>query len=150
MGSRAWVLLMALLIFGVVTIGAALYVFAPGWWGFTFPGIFLSLALVATAVITFFGFLWHGLGQDPGLDEEDIRTAITVSVVTVYLVLVGLVAFFPEQTPGGQLPEITNTMLTSFTAIVGVVVPFYFGTSAYVHIQRYRADRGIGIDRARD
>ena len=138
---------MVFLILGVVILGAVLYVFAPDWWGFTFPGIFLSLVLVATAVITFFGFLWHGLAQDSGLDEGDMRTAITVSVVTVYLVLVGLVAFFPEQTPGGELPAITNTMLTSFTAIVGVVVPFYFGTSAYVHIQRYRADRGIGIDR---
>ena len=141
---------MAILIFGVVTISAALYVITPGLWGFTFPGIFLSLALVATAVISFFGFLWHGIGEDPGLDEEDMRTAITVSVVTVYLVLVGLVAFFPEQTPGGQLPAITNTMLTSFTAIVGVVVPFYFGASAYVQVQQYRADRGIGIDRARE
>jgi hypothetical protein len=150
MVGRAWVVLMASLIFGVVAISAALYVITSRLWGFTFPGIFLSLALVATAVITFFGFLWHGIGEDRRLDDADMRTAITVSVVTVYLVLVGLVAFIPEQTPGGQSPTITNTMLTSFTAIVGVVVPFYFGASAYVYIQRYRADRSIGIDSARE
>jgi hypothetical protein len=89
-GRARWILLMALLIITVVTIGAALYVFAPVWWGFTFPGIFLSLALVATAVLTFFGFLLYCLAQGQGLDEEVMRTAITVSVVTVYLVLVGL------------------------------------------------------------
>jgi hypothetical protein len=111
---------MALLIFEVVTIGAALYVLAPRWWGFTFPGMFLSLALITTAVITFFGFLGDGLGQNQGLDEADMRPAITVSIVTVYLILVSLVVFFPEQIPGGQLPEITNTMLTSFTATVAI------------------------------
>jgi hypothetical protein len=132
------ILIMAVLDFAVVIIGAVLYVGAPDWWGFTFPGIFLSVALVATAVITFFGFLLYGVAQGQGMDEGVLRTAITVSVVTVYLILVGLVAFFPEQTPGGQLPEITNTMLTSFTAIVGIVVPFYFGATAYVQVQRDR------------
>jgi hypothetical protein len=131
-----WIVVMMVLIVGVVFIGVGLYVFAPILWGFTSPGIFLSLALVAAAVITFFGFLWYGV------DAGSMRTAITVSVVTVYLILVGLVAFLPEQNPGSQLPAITNTMLTSFTAIVGIVVPFYFGATAYVEIQKYWADKG--------
>lgn len=126
-GNRNWILLMAALILVVVVIG----VFLPRWVDFIPPGISLSLALIATALITFFGFLWRGK-DDPGLDEGDMRTAITVSVVTVWPVLVSLAAFLPEQTPGGQLPEITNTMLTSFTTITGVVIGFYFGASAYV------------------
>jgi hypothetical protein len=117
---------MAALILGVVVIAVVI----PLVFDFIPPGISLSLALVATAVITFFGFLWRS-GDPPG-NEEDMRTAITVSIVTVYLVLIGLVAFLPEGPNQGQLPAITNTMLTSFTAIVGIVVPFYFGASAYV------------------
>jgi hypothetical protein len=121
-----WILLMAFLIFGVVVLGAVI----PLLFDFIPSGLSLSLALVATAVITFFGFLWRSGG--PVGDERDMRTALTVSIVTVYLVLIGLVAFLPAEPSPVQLPAITNTMLTSFTAIVGIVVPFYFGVSAYV------------------
>jgi len=127
--NTSWILLMALLIFGAVVIGAVI----PLAFDFIPPDISLSLALVATAVITFFGFLWRS--GDPVGGEEDMRTAITVSIVTVYLVLIGLVAFLPGEPTQGQLPAITNTMLTSFTAIVGIVVPFYFGASAYVQVK---------------
>jgi hypothetical protein len=137
--NTSWILLMAALILGVVVIGA---VFLPRWVDFIPPGTSLSLALVATAVITFFGFLWRGGNEPPG-GEEDMRTAITVSIVTVYLVLIGLVAFLPEVPNQGQLPAITSTMLTSFTAIVGIVVPFYFGASAYVEKNGLRGDEEL-------
>jgi hypothetical protein len=128
---------MAILIFGVVVIGVVLNSFVAPLFDFIPPGIFLSLALVATAVITFFGFLWRGNGNPP-VGEEDMRIAITVSIVTVYLVLIGLVAFLPEQPNQGQMPAITSTMLTSFTALVAIVVPFYFGVSGYTRIQLER------------
>src|SRR5215208_6635619 len=124
--NTSWVLVMAFLILGVVVLGAVI----PLLFDFIPSGVSLSLALVATAVITFFGFLWRSAG--PVGDERDMRTALTVSIVTVYLVLIGLVAFLPAEPNLVQLPAITNTMLTSFTAIVGIVVPFYFGVSAYV------------------
>ena len=65
-----------------------------------------------------------------------LRTAITVSIVTVYLVLVSLVAFFQARGEGDELPRLTETMLTSFTTIVAIIVPFYFGTSAYVQVKK--------------
>jgi uncharacterized membrane protein (DUF485 family) len=136
--NTSWILLMGFLIFGVVVIGAAVI---PLVFDFIPPDISLSLALVATAIITFFGFLWRS--EDPPGNEEDMRTAITVSIVTVYLVLIGLVAFLPEEPNQVQLPAITNTMLTSFTAIVGIVVPFYFGASAYVQRNGLRVDQEL-------
>ena len=92
---------------------------------------FLSLAVAAVAVITFFGLLI--LERKPGaagtLNEGAIRRAIAVAFVTVYLVLLGVVAFFQGD---WKSPEVTTTLLGSFTATVGVVVAFFFGSSAYL------------------
>jgi hypothetical protein len=97
---------------------------------------FLAMALVAVAVITFFGFLAYG--DEP----EDMRTAIAVALVTVYLVLVSEVAFFVLQEDGSAtLDPLTKRMITSFTAIIGKVIPFYFGESAYVQTRDSRTRR---------
>jgi hypothetical protein len=103
------------------------------------PSAYLSAAVVAVALITFFGVL-HGL-KSPGQKLEDgaIRTAITVSIVSVYLVIVGMVAFFSGER---ELPSITSTMLTSFTALVAIVVPFYFGSTAYVQAKSGQGTEG--------
>jgi hypothetical protein len=134
----------------VVILNMVLYFYTDSR-GLGSPSLFLSAALVTVAVITFFGILWNGIGPD-GLNETVMRTAITVAVVTVYLVLISIVAFFSlpsssseqgsipstEQTQAtdDELPAITQTMLTSFTTIVGIIVPFYFGTSAYIQAKR--------------
>lgn len=92
----------------------------------------LSTALILIAVITFFGFMWMGeiLGGEWALNRGGMRIAITVAIVTVYLVLMTYVVFFRF---GADLPPLTSNLLTSFTTIVAIVIPFYFGTSAYVH-----------------
>ncbi len=125
---------MGFYVFAVVTASAALFVGTP-FIGFKDERVFLSMALVATALITFFGSLPYGAQRNGTLPTENIRTAITVSVVTVYLVLVSIVAFFVGDGDEG-LPDITEAMVTSFTALVAIVVPSYFGASAYVQVKR--------------
>jgi hypothetical protein len=61
--------------------------------------------------------------------DERLRSAIAASATLTYLVLVGTVGLF---TTGGQIPPISQMLLTSFTATVGVIIAFYFGASAYV------------------
>lgn len=62
-----------------------------------------------------------------------MRSAIAGTIVLVYLVLLGIVAFFsPSGTEGLKLHELTQTFVTNFTTLIGVVVAFYFGSSAYV------------------
>jgi len=136
-------------VFWCVLIGLALNVLEPrlcGWLFFgKYPadgcvngGVFLGLALVAVALITFFGFLAFGT------DTADMRTAITIAIVTVYLVMVSLVAFFnlvPTQDVRYELNPLTEAMITSFTAIVAVVIPSYFGATAYVQARLPRATR---------
>jgi len=102
----------------------------------TTGGEFLALAVVAVALITFFGFLQYGTYP------EDMRRAITVALVTVYLVLVSLVAFFTNIKRGTvELDPLTQAMITSFTAIVAIVIPSYFGATAYVQVSEARANR---------
>lgn len=111
--------------------------------GFSLLGLdrsmaFLSLMAAAIGILTFFGFLWFISTLNNGaLPDQGLRTSITIAVVTVYLVIVGEVAFFAKSI---ELSEITNQMLTSFTSIVGVVVAFFFGASAYVEGQKIRKD----------
>jgi len=93
------------------------------------PRVFLSLMMVVAGLITFFGFISLGIKKgDENLSKTEIRLAIVVSVMTMYLLLVGTVSFFAQ---GGDLPIITDTMIGHFTTIVGVVIAFYFGTAAY-------------------
>ena len=136
--SRAWIIMLGSAVFAAATIGAALYVIGPRF-GFSGSRVFLSLALVAVAVLTFCGFLWQGLGHDPSRRDATLRTAITVSLVAVYLVLASFVTFFTVRGGRDELPGLTGTILTSFTVLVAIVVPFYFGSSAYVEARKSRA-----------
>lgn len=103
--------------------------------------VVLNAALIGVAIVTFFGFLIVGqsIGGDLTIDKGGMRIAITASFVIVYLVLVGLTAFL-SRGPIEMLP-ITQQMLVSFTGIVGVVVVFYFGSSAFVHVQEIKAEK---------
>ena len=100
----------------------------------------LSVALVAVGVVTFFGFMWYmqKLGGEWALDKGGMRLAIVASVITVYLVLVCAVSFF---TAKGEIPRITETMLTHFTTVVLAVVAFYFGASAYVQVRQKKVSK---------
>jgi FlaA1/EpsC-like NDP-sugar epimerase len=100
------------------------------------------VVVVATMVISFVSLL--ALAQVNKerweLTESTMRTAIAGTIVIAYLVLVGIVAFFthgPE-----KLPAISEAMVTNFTTIVGVVVAFYFGASAYVQASSQKQEKG--------
>ena len=89
---------------------------------------YVSAATVATSIITFFGILNFGSDKRSSFSDERLRSAIAASSTMTYLVLVGTAGLF---TSGGQSP-ISQLLLTSFTATVGVIIAFYFGSSAYV------------------
>jgi len=124
----------------IILIGLAV------WKYFDKDAVFLNLVVICVALVTYFGFLMLGeaMGGDWAVNKGGMRTAITASIVTVYLVLIGLVAFMTAG-PEKLLP-ITDTMLTSFTSIVGIVLAFYFGSSAYVQVQEKKLGRTITND----
>lgn len=106
-------------------------------WDNNWPYIVVA---VGTAAICFFGLLILTQKNDEhwGITEATMRTAIAGTIVVVYLVLVGIVAFFIRGPT--HLPAITQTMVTNFTTVVGIVVAFYFGASAYLQAQREKTE----------
>jgi hypothetical protein len=83
--------------------------------------IVLSICIITT----------HESGITWITSPEHIRAKIAVSIVVEYMVMVGIVAFF-HGWGNDPVPQVTQTLITNFTSIVGVVIAFFFGTSAYI------------------
>ena len=96
---------------------------------------YLTGAMGIVSMVTFFGVMSHG---ENTTDETLFRRAITFSVITVYLLLVSSTVFLTKEIGSTKISE---TMLASFTSIVGVVVAFYFGSSAYVEGKRIQSSK---------
>jgi hypothetical protein len=125
--GRKWVIVLGSLVFGTLFVSQALWVVTFLLLGTNpFGKFFLTFGLIGAGLITFFGFIWNGLGADGELALGEMRTALTASIVIVYLGMVTLFAFFSGNIP---VPETTKTLLSSFTSLVAIVVPFYFGAS---------------------
>lgn len=134
MTSRSWIIGVACLVVAALALCLSLFVLAlTNKW--PAPLMYESVAVVAVGIITFFGFLYGLKGPDQRLDDSAMRTAITAGLVSAYLVLVGLVSFIHGD---DSMPAITETMLGSFTALIALVVPFYFGSTAYVQAQKIK------------
>ncbi len=98
----------------------------------------LSVALACVGISAFL-FLLKIKSVDSRsnrLTEATMRFAIAGAIVIEYLVLVSTVAFFRE-TPE-DLHPLTKTLIGNFTTIVGIVIAFYFGSSAYAQSNRKR------------
>ncbi len=122
--------LLALIVFVVGTgIGAGSY-FAS-----FFPPIF---AVIATGVLTFFGLLVYGIRGTPDarIEDRDLRVSIAASVTVMYLVLVGYGVFVVGGKADSAPDPIALPLMNSFTAIVGTVIAFYFGATAYIDGKR--------------
>ena len=136
--GRTFFVLLAVLNVVLVALGTLAARVGIPWLGVSGSMAFLSFMAAAVGIVTFFGLLWLVCGLNNGiLPDQGLRTSITVAVITVYLVVVGEVAFFGKNV---ELAPVTDLMLTSFTSIVGVVVAFFFGASAYVEAQKGRKD----------
>ncbi len=102
----------------------------------------IAVAVIIAGLIGFvYALDWmHQRRQGEGSVDESMRTAIAAAIVVQYLALVGVVSVFGQASPGERLSPITETLIGNFTTIVGVVIAFYFGSSALVqaHKIRYR------------
>jgi hypothetical protein len=127
----AWIGVVDVLLLAVSTFAAR---YGVPWLGIRADLAFLMFAVAAIGIITFFGLLLlsHRTTGAP-LEDQGLRLSITVAVITVYLVVVGEAAFWATTTTPSP---ITDTVLTSFTSIVGVVIAFFFGSSAYVEVKK--------------
>lgn len=90
-------------------------------------GIPLQWIFVSMGLVTFFGIMLianYMSGTSP-FNTGEIRKALTVSLITVYLAFVPLMAFGIFPFPTGASAQ---TIVTNFTWIIGAVIVLYFGT----------------------
>ena len=66
-----------------------------------------------------------------------MRGAIAATILVVYLFVLSMNAFVPYQK---EMPPMMEMMMTSFTTIIGIMIPFYFGASAYVQSRSIKVD----------
>ena len=87
----------------------------------------LMWSIGSIGIITFFGtlILVNTLSRTRNLDKGEIRISITSSVIVVYFIIVALIVCIDCQIRDSI--EI-DSILHSFTVIVGVVIVFYFGS----------------------
>jgi hypothetical protein len=81
------------------------------------------------AVTTFVG-IWVIQRRRSSSDTlVEMRSAIAGSFILVYLVMVGWSAFFAYGS-SGPLNTLSNTLITNFTVLTGVVIASFFASSA--------------------
>jgi hypothetical protein len=94
------------------------------------------LAVSGIGVITFLGILVlsHRSGHR-GFSTGEMRSAIAATFMVVYFTMLGILMFFY-----GKLPEMAPTLIKNFTNLMGVVIAFYFGSTAVVEYatEKYR------------
>ena len=93
------------------------------------PMIPLMWSIGGMGAITFFGtlILANLLSRSRNLDKGEIRKSITASLLVVYFVLISFIACTDCDVADSKYAE---TIIHSFTGIVGIMVAFYFGTRA--------------------
>ena len=111
------------------------------WLAIAVVGAGLTVSAVCILTTHESGVIWIS-------SAEHIRATIAVSIVAEYMVLVGVVAFF-HGWRDVNTPAVTQTLVTNFTTVVGVVVAFFFGASAYVQTREARSEKAESEDHDR-
>ncbi len=107
-----------------------------------YPGITLCVSSMIIALVTFFGLLTvsESSGKGWGLNKGTMRGAIAATILVVYLFVLSMSAFVPYKE---EMPPMMSTMMDSFTTIVSIMIPFYFGASAYVQGRSMELDKDM-------
>jgi hypothetical protein len=125
-----WKWAIGLVIFiAVILAGALLWDYAAG----TLAPV--SWAVAVSAVATFFTMLF-ALPPRGQITKSGTRNAITGTFIVTYFMLLGLFVFFHSDK---DVSPITNTLVTNFTFLMGVVIASHFGTSTYEKVAQVKA-----------
>jgi hypothetical protein len=123
---------------GLIAVGAPFFDVWYGRYAFKTPApdIPLQGGAALIAVVTFVG-IWLIQRSRPSVDSlSEMRDAIAAAVVVVYLVILAWSSFFPQisKSSNEELNPLTSTFITNFTALTGVVIGFYFTSTAATQI----------------
>jgi hypothetical protein len=121
--------------FWIIILGIVNIVIAVGGlyiWRFFLP-IDTVLAIISflLALTTYFGFMAISQSLGKGLESNigSMRTAIASGVLVLYFFILPVSIFLTFK---NALSEFGQSMVNNFTTTIGIIIPFYFGASAYV------------------
>jgi hypothetical protein len=96
-------------------------------------GAIVALTVVLPSVFTFFGMLIvASFERPPPLPESSYRTAIASALVIEYVMLLAVTALAKPTSEAEHPHPVGQAMVANFTMVIGLVLAFYFGASAYV------------------
>jgi len=113
-------------------------------WRFILPIMYdtvLAMIAILLAFTTYFGFLSisQSMGQGINSDTGTMRTAIASGILVPYFFIISTAIFINRS---GIMSDFMQSMINNFTTTIGVIVPFYFGASAYVQSRKYNENMG--------
>jgi hypothetical protein len=94
----------------------------------------LAAGSAAIGVVFFLGVLMLGNTGDQPFTLDAVRHAITAGFVTTYFTLLGFSAWYSGKTGTSFAPNLMST----FTDLLKIILPFYFVTEAGVQFQKTR------------
>ncbi len=128
--------LLALGILDIIIAIVGLYI-----WRFHKPiDTVLAMIAILLAFVTYFGFMAISQSLDQGWASNigSMRTAITSGILVFYLFILSISIFFST---AYKFSPFAETMINNLTTIIGIIIPFYFGASAYVQAQSSKKDQ---------
>jgi len=114
----------------VIIVAVDLLFFAMAIFGSIYHQAWMAFGFGSITIITFLGMLYIQRSIEPKID---LKVPIASAVTLIYILLVVTWAFYRSK---GDLPQMTETLMSSFTSITGIVIAFYFGSSAYIEVHR--------------
>src|SRR5690242_11842963 len=127
----------------LVGVNLAIAAAGPVWDRHSDTDMPLEMGAAVVAVWTFF-MVWL-IQRDPAYARENpasnpLRDAIAAAFVVTYLVIVGWTAFFHlfSSVDHPALAPLTQTFVTNFTFLTGVVVGSYFGVDVVKQVVQIR------------
>ncbi len=107
---------------------------------------FIAMTVALTSIFTFFGVLSLPIsgGSSEGITESGLRAAIATALIVQYILLISISAF--ANGPANERANpISQTLIANFTVVIGIVLAFYFGSSAYVEVQKVNIDSETSV-----
>ena len=129
----------------VVTLAVVLiaWIAVLGWLGRYFGNVDLwGMMLAGSGIITFFGLL--GIPDKGELfSESRVRLAVCATFLVIYIVYFGSSVYLnPTVTDDDkELKTFAKDLFPTLTNLLGIVVAFYFGSSAAVSIAKKKDDK---------
>jgi FtsH-binding integral membrane protein len=109
-----------------------------------YPAMF---GIASTGLIVFFGVIIQNLrsGTEKEISSESMRLATAGLITSTYIALVAYCVFLAETF---KLAAFSETLVTNFTAVVGTVLAFFFGSSAYIEARTKTEKKGSSEKKA--